>query len=119
MKRLLIAVAVVLLAAATFAKDFSFIWENSPENAPGVVDGYQLRWGTVGADPATFTSTQNVPGESNVTATVNLPPGQYWIAVYAYAASTSIPDYIAYSLPSNVLEIVSLAEPVTLRLRVP
>ena len=116
MKRLLIAVAVVLLAAATFAKDFSFIWENSAENAPGAVEGYQLRWGSVGADPATFTQTNDIPGEANVTGTVNLPPGQYWIAVYAYATRNNVR---LYSEPSNVLEIVSLAEPVTLRLRVP
>lgn len=114
MKRLLIAVAVVLLAAATFAKDFSFIWENSPENAPGLVEGYQLRWGSVGAEPSTFNQSKDIPGEANVTGTVTLPPGQYWIAVYAYASHATAR---LYSDPSNVLEIVSLAEPITLRLR--
>ena len=112
MKRLLIALLCALtLSLAAVASEQSFIWDNT--NTPGRVVGYEVRWGTATQDPTTFDRSQDVPGEGNQRATVELAVGRYWMAVWAYTTVTNPGGEVVkvFSGPSNVLEITIVSAP--------
>ena len=84
-------------------QDRLFAWDENPENMTDLVEGYELRWGSTSAAPATFTETLDVPGNTASNVTIELAPGVYWFAVYAYA---TIHNALVYSVPSDVINVI-------------
>jgi hypothetical protein len=116
MKKITALLSMLLLSLSVLSTEVAFIWDN--ENAPGIVAGYEFRWGTSPSGPGSFTQVKDLPQETPTRGEVVFTPGRYWIVVFAYAMNTN-PDgsvYKLYSGPSNVLEIKVADRPVRLRI---